>query len=629
MNQKFIFILTLILILGSFYFWKNFKKEGFNNITGNTCPISMKDIETTHHPVYVYNKNNKNDTVYQIFSNDDFSKLYDDEIPKYRALRKTSDSYQQNNRIHMLDMTIKAQSTSSFKNSIRIILKSFDNNTLIEVVYDFKDKKCYLVDYTNSSSNPEVKSWTSETIEENNKVAYLGLRSRINNMGKWKDHIWIDNKCFTLNNFDYLVNQFGFAEMISDASSSFMPEIQTYYALLDPITPPKIQSIRTLEKEMLPGNIRPRSSVAYRPKTSQEGYYSLGEYLHRDDMFKDQPLEPLLMLKKGDYVKTPPSITWVWDNVGGKDQRDKKTVYRQNNFSEGSNTFMCLGDYAGSGWLPNRGLKTSIPTDAKTHPHVCVRSDCLEIQSDGKYEFMYNDKGSGARQDGSSWSNYYRGSSTHLDTINKIGYPGHYLMSFKNGHGDFARDKIEINRRANIKAECLTPDLPSDLDKEPINASIDSNFNLEKTKYDQNKMMGLNVVRGENNSAKLTANQTLVDNLALVENKEDSFVKTSAHNTEMNNRKNQYISRTVFLNELKNKLTNTSKNQEDITLTTKNIQKNIDVYNKTLNSNKNMMNDINNKLKEEAKKSIEYTNYKLGLKAFEAKKPNNPAILFT
>jgi len=621
-------MLSIILIICSFYFWhqKNLGKESFNNIDNSSCPYSFKEIEKTHYPVYITTKNINTKETYQKFQSDT---LFDDMIPQYKALRETSSLYLLDKRIHILELIIKANSVSSFRESLDITFKSFDNKPLLKASYNFNKKLYYLVDYTGNANEPSIKSWSGVL---NNNVEQLGIRSRINDLGKWDDNLWIGDKCNKINNIDNFLDMVGFIEIICDTSSSFKPEVNTYLGFWDPMIPPKIHSVLTKDVNMLPDDVRPYASTAYRPKHSEKDYYSLGEYLYSTkfdnpalkNQFRDQ--ESRIMVKKGDYVKTPKTMTWVWDNKGGKDNRAPRTVYRQDDFVEGANSFKCMGDYVTKVPSHNRAYKT-INVDEKTHPHVCIRSDCLEIHNEGEYKYLYHDRDSGADSDGSAWSNYYPGSVTHLDSTNKIGYPGHYLMSFKSGHRNFGKD--EINRRINIKAECLTPILPPKLDSKPIDSVINSNFTLEKSKYDRNKAIGLETIKGEINNARVSANQTLTDNLALVENKENRYVATTKHNAEMDNRKNQYISRTIFLNELKDKLTKTTENQDKISNISNKTSANVDAYNKKLESNKNMLQNVNQKLVEEANKTTKNIDYALSLQVFEARKPDNPAKLFT
>jgi hypothetical protein len=622
---------VVIIVIGSFHFYqqKNLEREEFSNEI--SCPHSLLQIKETHNPVYVSNKSNQTDQTYQRFLNKDFTKFYNDEIPKYKALRETSSLYLQDKRIHILEMMVTVNAVSSFGKSLEIILKSFDNKPLIKASYDFSKKLYYLVDYTENPAEPDLKSWTA-TINDNTE--YLGLRSTRNNTEKWLDHLWIGNKCYTVGNFDNLINQLGSVEITCDTSSVFKPIINSYLTIWDPLTPPKIYSARTKEINIIGDDIKPYATVAYRPKHSETSYYSLGDYLY-SSKYEDPNLkhklrdqEPRLMLKKGDYVKAPKNMTWMWDNKGGKDSKTPRAVYKQNDFREGEHTFHCLGDYATKISQYDRNTKT-INVNESVHPHVCVRSDCLQMQNEGTYKYLYHDRKSGASANGSAWTNYYPSSTTHLDYDNKIGYPGHYLMSFKEGHSNFKTTPAEINRKANIKAECLTPVMPPELNKNSIDSIVNSKFILEKSQYDQNKNIGLETLKNEMANARTTANKISDYNQQLLENKENTYVKTVAHNTEMNNRKNEYVRSAVFLNKLKGILTMTSENQDKINEIAKDTSDSLLEYTKKLDSNKNMINDISKQLNDEGKKTVKNVEHSINLHLMDAKMPDNPAKLFT
>lgn len=630
----FVLILVVILVIGSLYF--NFQnrelsKEEFYNL--EKCSINYPRKISDYGISYRFVDSKISKISNNNFNYKDFDNNFKDIFLKYLANMESLEELNDTNNKYSADLSFSVGSTSKIGKTIEMIFNNFEHQPLIRITYNIKDNLVKLIDYTNGII--QEKKWNLKYNWKTGSNYPLSVTIMIDRdaNGSWKGQLLIRNnfdksyKCYSLTDVYDFLDQLKYIEINTNPKIIFKVICANFVSVYGPKKPPLIDSYYSNNFELLKDGIM--YGDLYRPK-GPDGYYSLGEYGFRNDNTKaKQMLDKTkgLMLKKGEYVKSPKFLEWKWDNIRGHDENLRKTLYKQMSFKENNDEFECLGDYYKVGdSRKNHQIRNDGENDYN-HPHVCISKQCLEIPQNGNKEPLrtYHDVGSGSLSFGSLWTHYFTDSSSDK-TSNKIGYPGHTLLSFNNSYYKIVPDSPW--RRSIIKKSCLEKRDPIKIDSDKVLTRVNYNLSVQNDIYKNKVANGLAVLAKE--GAQLRENGL---NIAKNERKNaddriNEYEETTNHNNEMNKRKKETLNRIIFLKTIKNNLNNSSKNQNSANIYFNKTDLSRKKYNQELNKNSEFISKNNNIRNKEAQDAITNINMASNLKMTDIRKPSDSFTLY-
>lgn len=644
MDKSLIIFIVIIIILFVIYYHNFVEKFTF---LGQNCPKYPINLETDNYIVYKTEKSDRINNV-RYYNSVDPNKGLNEILGYFITGSKVLPEYKTDivSDLSRLDLKISLSPSSKY---FETNILNLQGSSKIKIKYYFDNSKQIKTVFNNLDDD------TSETFDLPRlpeKVINLSIYCNDDTSGERIIYMKINDKfChqFKKDFFDNVKN----CTFLSDSNSLFTIESKFTGYLFAKYIPPRIESIRTKDFEVLAWNnlrkytgdvkINLWNGSLYRPKTNKEGYYSLGDH----GGFGEPELVDSLMVKKGEYVKEPRSLYWEWTNEGAKTCKSRNKeggcTYRprllhwekdygmgwkrQINFTDDDkNQFICLGDFVDRG-NPNihhywGNGRWSLPK--RDHPHVCIRKDCLEEipSAQRKLERIYHDKSSSARYDGSMWTFYNpRTSYIYRDAI---GYPGEFMTRFSLGHGYNNSAQPYI-----IKEECLKRSKRDiKIDENEVNKKIESEFTNFKNKVlksqsgiidDTNRYISTNEMKNTGYLSKLSDS---------IQSSFNKFQETDKHNQEMDKIQDTYLHRSAYVDDVSRQLNQIRNKEKEIIDKKAQSQQ---YYNRM----KNDMNDFtikskeyDQKIKDLSEQIYDKSKEYVGYKKIELVKPIVPDVLF-
>jgi hypothetical protein len=567
MNQSFIIFLLIILIIGILYYY--LRKEDFLNPQGclnAELNFNTVDKSKPYNQIFSNIYNNliilNDPQKYRTFMNKDFTEvIHQKAIASFLGLRDGiiigADKPYQN---HIIRHKMTVLFNSNVDKYLEITFNNLDNIPFVKIIYNNTKLQCIienkLPDYQNTPLLLSNVSDKNELILPNgfgNKIEFVTTTLQREGVIYNQFSIIIDGNmyCYNLpsiieNHFYNILKNITIYTSNTNTNNTFTISHMCSGEIYASYADSKIKSQRfpqNSDNYTIRGTNWDAPFNLLRPNVPS-GYYPIGSYFISNLGDKnDKEIAPLI-LKEGDYVQPSTTYSNKWDNDGNKGKGSKRGAHyqftllnandRTINVSGTDYTFRALGGSV----ILNKPANSSIG-----EPVALIREDCLEKHPDSIHR-LWNDKGSGARRDGSIWT-------YNLRSFDNYGRPGQNLAIFQEGHNTAPSDKKWI-----IKDSCLVPQ-PQELTKDEktlIDTYVTNNINkylelLKNLKLSKDSIINPNITQMNDSTRFKTEINTMINN------SKSLYDSTREANKNTDDMQNQYNKHYDFINLLKNEIT--------------------------------------------------------------------------